>query len=181
MSQHLFKLIFFKLGFLSFFLTGCVVTAPLTPQTNVTQLFTLLQSLDENISQDEAMKLSRDILEHTEKLTKEFNMTSPPLWHNFLVNAGIREKGLCYHWSDALYVYLSKKQYRSFDFHLMGADIGKYFLEHNVVVVVVKGGKIEDGIIIDPWRNSGKVYFSKVREDTKYLWKHRANRGCKRQ
>lgn len=180
MSQHLFKLLFFKLLFFAFFLTGCVVTVPLTPQTQMTQLSRLLGSLDENISKAEAMQLSRDIFEHTEKLTKEFNMTSPPLWHNFLVNVGIREKGLCYHWSDALYISLSKKQYSSFEFHLMGADIGKYFLEHNVLVVVAKDEKVEDGVIIDPWRDSGKVYFSKVSEDTKYQWKHREDRGCLR-
>ena len=174
MSQHLFKLLS-----LTFFLAGCAVTAPLTPQTNLTQLSTLLQLLDENISQDEAMKLSRDIFEHTDKLTKVFNMTSPPLWHNFLVNTGIREKGLCYHWSDALYVYLSQKNYPSFEFHLMGANIGEYWYEHNVLVVIEKDGKVEEGIIIDPWRDSGNLYFSKLNEDTQYHWKHRANRGCK--
>lgn len=155
------------------------MTEPLTSQTNLRQLSTLLQSLDKNISEVEARHLSKDIFEHTEKLRKEFDMTSPPLLHNFLVNVGVREKGLCYHWSDALYVYLAQKNYPSFEFHLMGSDIGKYFLEHNVLVVVTKGRKVEDGIIIDPWRDSGKVYFSKVSEDTKYKWKHRANRGCK--
>lgn len=174
MSLHLFKLVL-----LSFFLVGCVTTAPLNSQNDLRQLSTLLQSLDKNISQEEAKQLSQDIFHQTQMLTKEFELTSPPVWHNFLVNVGVREKGLCYHWSDALYVYLSKKQYDSFDFHQMGADIGKYFMEHNVLVVVSKGGKLEDGVIIDPWRDSGKVYFSKVSEDTKYKWKHRTDRGCR--
>ncbi len=181
MFQHLFRVIFFKLLFPAFFLVGCVVSAPLTPQSTLTQLSTLFQSLDENISEEEAMQLSRDIFHQTQLLSKEFELTSPPLWHNFLVNVGIREKGLCYHWSDALYIYLSQKTYSSFDFHLMGADIGKYFLEHNVLVVVAKDGKVENGVIIDPWRDSGKVYFSKVKEDLNYKWVHRAERGCKRE
>ena len=136
MSQHLFRSIFFRLLLPAFFLAGCVVTAPLMPQKNMTDLSILLQSLDENISQVEAMQLSRDIFEHTEKLTKAFNMTSPPQLHNFLVNAGIREKGLCYHWSDGLYVYLLQKNHASFEFHLMGANIGEYWSEHNVLVVI---------------------------------------------
>ena len=134
--------------------------------------------MDENISQVEAIHLSGDIFLHTEKLMKEFNMTSPPLYHNFLVNVGLREKGLCYHWSDALYMYLLQKNYPSFEFHLLGANIGEYWYEHNVLVVIAKGRKVEEGIIIDPWRDSGKVYFSKVSDDTKYLWQHRKNRGC---
>ena len=181
MSQHLFRLVFFKLLLPVYFLVGCAVTTPLTPQTNLTQLSILLGSLDENISKAEAMQLSKDIFEHTEKLSKAFNMTSPPLWHNFLVNVGMREKGLCYHWSDALYVYLLQKNHASFEFHLMGANIGEYWYEHNVLVVVEKGGKIGEGIIIDPWRDSGNLYFSKAQEDTQYHWQHRGTRGCKRQ
>ncbi len=126
------------------------------------------------------MHLSQDIFYETQKLTKEFELTSPPLFHNTLVNIGLREKGLCYHWSDTLYGYLSQKQYLYFEFHLVGANIGEYFYEHNALVVVVKNGSIEEGILIDPWRNSGKLYFSKVVEDKEYKWKHREERGCLR-
>jgi len=126
------------------------------------------------------MLLSHDVFEETTRLTKSFKLTSPPWFHNFLVNIGLKEKGLCYHWSDALYMYLSKKQYPHFEFHLVGANIGEYFFEHNALVITAKGSKVLEGVIIDPWRNSGKLYFSKVREDTKYRWEHRASRGCKR-
>ena len=156
------------------------MSAPSLSERNMTQLSKLLQGLDKHIPQEEARQLSQDIFYKTQQLTKEFELTSPPQYHNFLVNVGLREKGLCYHWSDALYLYLSQKKYASFEFHLMGANIGEYLYEHNVLVVVAKGGRVEDGIIIDPWRDSGEVYFSKVSEDTKYKWKHRANRGCLR-
>ncbi len=171
---------FCKFFILSFFLSGCVVIAPSVSKTKITQLSTLLQSLDKSIPQDEAMHLSQDIFHETQKLTKEFELTSPPLFHNSLVNIGIREKGLCYHWSDALYAHFSEKKYPHFEFHLVGANIGEYFSEHNALVVVGKGGSIENGILIDPWRNSGKLYFSRVVEDKKYQWKHRAERGCLR-
>ncbi len=171
---------FCKFFVLSLFLSGCVVIAPSVSKTKITQLSTLLQSLDKSIPQDEAMHLSQDIFHETQKLTKEFELTSPPLFHNSLVNIGIREKGLCYHWSDALYAHFSEKKYPHFEFHLVGANIGEYFSEHNALVVVGKGGSIENGILIDPWRNSGKLYFSRVVEDKKYQWKHRAERGCLR-
>lgn len=167
-----------KFFILAFFLTGCVVTPPSVSQTRITQLSLLLQSLDSSIPQSEAMQLSRDIFYKTQKLTKEFELTSPPVFHNFLVNVGLREKGLCYHWSDALYAYLSEKKYASFEFHLAGANIGEYFYEHNALVVVAKGGNVKEGIIIDPWRDSGELYFSKVEDDLGYKWQHRPNRGC---
>ena len=171
---------FYKFFLFSFFLSGCAVSEPLVSQTKITQLSTLLQSLDKRIPQDEAMHLSQDIFHETQKLTKEFELTSPPLFHNSLVNIGIREKGLCYHWSDALYAHFSQKKYPHFEFHLVGANIGEYFSEHNALVVVAKNGSIKNGILIDPWRDSGKLYFSRVVEDKKYQWKHREERGCLR-
>lgn len=171
----------FKLLLISYLLAGCVVTEPSVSETKTTQLSILLESLDRHIPQEEARQLSKDIFYKTQQLTKEFELTSPPQFHNFLVNVGLRDKGLCYHWSDALYLYLSQKKYTFFEFHLMGANIGEYFYEHNALVVVSKGGRVEEGIIIDPWRDSGNLYFSKVSEDAKYKWKHRAKRGCLRQ
>ncbi len=144
------------------------------------QLSTLLQSLDKHIPQDETICLSRDIFHEIEKLTKEFALTAPPLFHNSLVNIGLREKGLCYHWSDALYAHFLQKKYPHFEFHLAGANIGEYFGEHNALVIIAKGGALQDGILIDPWRDSGKLYFSKVVKDEKYLWIHRKERGCLR-
>ncbi|UPT77266.1 hypothetical protein MN086_09420 [Sulfurovum sp. XGS-02] len=155
------------------------MTAPSVSQTKIRDLSLLLQSMDSTIPQHEAMQLSKDVFHKTAQLTEAFEMTYPPQFHNFLVTVGIREKGLCYHWSDALYLYLSKKHYDSFEFHLIGANVGEYFFEHNALVVVAKGGKIKEGIIIDPWRESGKLYFSKVEDDPDYVWIHRPVRGCR--
>jgi len=167
---------YFKLLLLSFFVAGCAVTSASVSQSRVKQLAFELNALESSIPSKEAMQLSRDIFKETAKLTKEFKLTSPPWFHNFLVNTGLREKGLCYHWSDALYIHFLKKSYPHFAFHLGGANIGEYWFEHNVLVVTAKNGKFEKGIVIDPWRDSGKLYFSKVKEDTKYKWKHRQNR-----
>ncbi len=168
----------FKFFLLAFLLAGCAVTAPSVSQTKIRELSLLFQSMDRTIPPSEAMHLSKDIFHKTQQLTEAFEMTYPPQFHNFLVTVGLREKGLCYHWSDALYLYLSKKHYTSFEFHLTGANVGEYFFEHNALVVVAKGGKIKEGVIIDPWRESGELYFSKVQDDPDYVWIHRPARGC---
>jgi len=170
---------YLKFFIFAFFFTGCGGNAPMVPQAKIEELSHLLGSLDKGISQKEATQLSKDILYKTRQLTEEFEMISPPQFHNFLVTVGLRDKGLCYHWSDALYLYLLEKNYESFEFHLMGSNIGEYLFEHNALIVVAKGGKIQEGIIIDPWRNSGELYFSKVGDDPKYIWQHRPIRGCR--
>ena len=138
----------------------------------------MLLSLDRNITKKESTHLSKDIFAKREELIQAFEVTSPPQYHNFLVNVGLREKGLCYHWSDALYAYLITQDHPSFEFHLMGANIGEYWSEHNVLVVIAKGQAVEDGVIIDAWRNPAELYFSKVKDDKKYVWLHRPERGC---
>ena len=173
MLRQLFKLLLF-----SFFFLGCVSSTPKLAEENTLKLSKLLSSLNTQASSLETMQLSRDISYQTKRLSQEFKMTSPPQYHNFLVNIRVRDKGLCYHWSDALYEHFSKQNYPSFEFHLVGANIGEYWSEHNSLVIVAKGMKIRDGVIIDPWRNGGKLYFSKVTQDTEYLWRHRPSRGC---
>jgi len=165
---------------LSIFFTACTVTPPGVTQNRVEALSKLLKSLDSSISSKEAKSLSHEIFQETGKLRKKFNPTPQPQFNNFLINARVKEKGLCYDWSDALYLHFSKKQYVHFEFHLLVAHKGKYFYEHNTLVVVAKGGNVLEGIVIDPWRNSGNLYFSKVSEDKKYEWRHRSKRGCLR-
>jgi hypothetical protein len=169
---------FFKLFIVTFFFVGCVNHTHIAEEDNVVKLSKILHTLTPHEPSSETMQLSRDIFAKTAKLTREFEMTSPPQYHNFLVNVGIKEKGLCYHWSDALYSYVTTQSYPSFEFHLVGANIGEYWSEHNSLVIVAKGGSIDEGIIIDPWRKGGKLYFSKVKDDKKYIWQHRPSRGC---
>ena len=163
---------------LPLFFVACTSTPPTISQNRVEALSKLLHSLDTSIPPQEAKVLSNEIFKETERLRKEFKPTSQPLFNNVLVNVGVKEKGLCYQWSDALYLHFSKKQYTSFEFHLLVADKGQYFYEHNTLVVAAKGREVSDGVIIDPWRNSGELYFSKVSEDKKYKWRHRKERGC---
>ena len=163
MRRHFFSFI------LVFLLLGCAVTPEPISTTKVAKLASLLR-FDSVIPHTERLHLARAIYFKTKVLTEEFELTSPPLWHNMLVNVGIKQKGLCYHWSDALYMYLNKKRYPHYDFYLVGDHIGEYFSEHNALVVTEKGARVEDGIVIDAWRNSGDLYVSKVKEDTEYQW-----------
>ncbi len=168
----------FLLLFCVILLSACTVSPQKVSKKQVAQLSDLLYQINPQSTLSERRQISLSIFYKTQELTKEFSLTSPPLWHNFLVNTGVREKGLCYHWSDALYVYLHQRHYAYFSFHLVGANVGEYFREHNALIVVSKGQEPKDGIIIDPWRNSGKLYFSKVNKDTKYTWVHRVDRAC---
>jgi hypothetical protein len=170
----------FLLTGLTLLLVSCAVKVPVFEEINTRKLAQLLQSLDSDISYDDARYLSQDIFMQTAVLTQKFKMTSPPQYHNFLVNVGLKDKGLCYHWADTLYAYFSKQNHPSFEFHLISSHRGEYWREHNALVVSAKSKKIEEGIVIDPWRHSGILYFSKLKDDIEYHWVHRPSRGCRR-
>ncbi len=142
-----------------------------------------MQSLHElapGASSEEVVYLAHEIAQQTESLAREFEMGTEPLYHNFLVNIGLKQKGLCYHWADALYSYFQMQHFPSFSFHLAGANIGEYWREHNAFVVVGRGARVEDGVVIDPWRVGGRLFFVKLKEDKAYQWVHRPSRGCGR-
>ena len=129
--------------------------------------------IDIGISKNEADILSKDIFYKSKLLAKEFDLVSPPLWHNFLVNIKVKEKGLCYHWSDSLFVYLKSRGYKEAKFHLIGANIGNYWREHNSLMITTDNLEFKNSIIIDPWRDSGELFFSPIRDDKGYEWKER--------
>ncbi len=165
---------FSSLTLLLFILSGCALTTPQpSSEDTKTRLTTLLLSLDSRISQEESHRLSADIIRRSAALEQAFDRTENPYLHNFLVNIGLKEKGLCYHFSDGLYTYLTTKHYPHFAFHLAGAYIGEYWREHNTLVVTAKGQPFEEGIVIDPWRNQGHVFVSRLKDDHAYRWKHR--------
>jgi len=177
--MHRYSFRFFTFCFAGVLLcSACAVKITPANTTQIHALSELLSDMDRSVPKEESLALSRDIFYKTRLLAKEFKMISPPQYHNFLVNIGLRDRGLCYHWADELYGYLSQQHYSSFTFHFVGANIGQYWTEHNALVVVARELQIKKGIVIDPWRNAGRLYFSKVKDDISYHWVHRPRRGC---
>jgi hypothetical protein len=116
----------------------------------------------------EAQELATLAVTHSKELANDYNLVSPPLYHNFLVNSGQRKRGLCFHFVEDLMKEINSRNFKSFDFK-WGRANGDKLNEHNVIVVLKKGSKdFKNGIILDAWRNSGNLYFIKVKDDPKY-------------
>jgi len=158
---------------------GCSHTDPSCHKTDTSAKLThLLLTLDSTIPHTEAQHLANDIVWRSKVLEEQFDRSTSPWVHNFMVNVGLKQKGLCYQYADGLYLYLKQKKYPHFAFHLAGAHIGEYWREHNTLVVTAKNGRFKDGIVVDPWREEGKVFVSRLKDDKAYKWVHRPERGC---
>jgi outer membrane murein-binding lipoprotein Lpp len=159
-------------------LTGCSSLSSVPKQHTSQPLAQMLASLERSIPKEEAARLAADLQYTSQRLNRQFERTTTPKLHNFLINMGIKRRGLCYHYSDALYIHVKKGNYPHFGFHLAGANIGSYWREHNALVVTAKGKPVEEGLIIDAWRDPAGLYVIAFKKDPDYHWLHRPERGC---
>ena len=167
---------YIKLFLLLFLLVGCSVKSP-TPQESLQKVRLLTQMLlhtSKTIDKNEAKDLAKSSVFYAQKLAHDYKVVSPPLWQNSLVNLGLKNRGLCYEWANDLWDYLKAKDYKSLELHYIGANVGNYF-EHNALSVSAKGEGVKKSIVLDAWRNSGKLYFIEIDKDKKYQWKKRGD------
>jgi hypothetical protein len=64
---------------------------------------------------------------------------------------------------------LQTLELQTYQLHWGVAYRGSELREHNSVVITAKGQAFEKGLVLDPWRNSGDLYWTLVGEDN-YPW-----------
>jgi hypothetical protein len=137
---------------------------------NVKNLQEQLAALDERTDKTEAWLISETSIHYSLILSNEYRLVRPALLHNMLVKFGLRDRGLCYHWTTDLMTCLKELDLKSYRLHWGVAYRGSNLREHNSVVVTARDQDFEKGIILDPWRYSGDLYWALVKKD-KYPWR----------
>jgi hypothetical protein len=171
--------------FISFILGGCAgvnypgrgensqgVSAALEGyREQVASLGEALAALGPDIDRREAEQLAETAVFYSLELAAEYRILWPPVLHNLMVNLGVRERGLCIHWTEDLLKRLRGLGLKSLDLHWgIGNHDALLRLEHSSVVVTGRSQSFEEGLVLDPWRHSGKLYWILVKEDS-YSWK----------
>jgi uncharacterized coiled-coil protein SlyX len=153
--------------------TGLTEAAQLDAQTqnSIAALTQALQKMSPNILPEEAAVLAREAHLYPMYLANVWEITSPPLLHNWRRNAGKREYGLCIDWTYAMRQRMRGLTLNSFDWHWGIANEGSEWREHSTLVVTPKGAAFGEGVILDPWRNSGKLFWARIGADERYDWK----------
>lgn len=162
------------IALLALLFLGCAKT-PTTP-LYIESLQQTLENIDSLVTANDAQKLSSEMLYYSKKLKKEYEFVNPPLFHNFLVNTGIKQRGLCWHFAYDMLAHAKSLNLNSFDYYIGGANIDDYWEEHNALIVTCKGCDFERGVVLDPWRYFGKLFYSKVVDDPRYRWSQRGDK-----
>lgn len=131
-------------------------------------------SLSGGIDPEEAARAARISYEYTAQLRQEYQITDPPLVHNFKVNRGERPRGLCWHWAEDMEKRLLAEGFRTLDVHRAIANHDNIRIDHSTAIVSAKGASMYDGMVVDPWRLGGELTWVKTREDPRYKWAPRA-------
>lgn len=93
--------------FITLVVTACThVPAPENINSEIENYTQAINALSAEILVTDASQISRVLINTTIELADEYNIASPALYHNMLVNAGFRERGLCCHRAEDLHVKL---------------------------------------------------------------------------
>jgi hypothetical protein len=153
-------------AFCAIWLAGCA--SPRPAGLPAAELAERLEALGPKVAPAEAELTAATAYSYSLELAREYRVVRPAIWHNVLVNWGVRKRGLCYQWADDLSAKLE-----SLHLHALQVRRGVARLEtrreHSSVVLTASGQMFDQGIVLDAWRHSGRLYWGPVRAD-KYPW-----------
>jgi hypothetical protein len=147
-------------------LVGCV--SPKHAVLPAADLALRLQSLSPTVAPAEAAIAADAACSYSLQLAKEYRVVRPAIFHNVLVNLGLRQRGLCFQWADDLSAKLASLHLQTLLVRRGAARLDTR-REHSSVVLTALGQPFEDGIVLDAWRHSGHLYWGAVKTD-KYPW-----------
>lgn len=162
-------------------LSACATTPPaLEPNSaneaqRIAELNRDIIALDEHIDPLEARLAATIAIRYSRELAQQYQISGSALSHNMKVNLGLRDRGLCIHWTEDLLARLQQERFQSLDLHWAIANYESAFrLEHSTVIISAHNASLYQGLVLDPWRNSGDIYWSPTLEDERYPWRPKA-------
>ena len=157
-------------------MAGCATTPvadlpPIVEQDRITELQLAIMALGDDVDRNEARLAASIAIEYPLELAQQYEITDPPLVHNTLVNLGVKPRGLCTDWTVDLLTRLRQERFRSLELHWGIANYENLFRpEHSTVIISARGDSMQQGLVLDPWRYGGRLFWAKTLEDPGYLW-----------
>lgn len=148
---------------------------PAATQAEVAALERGILALGPEVDPEEARRAAEIAFAHTRQLALEYEITDPPLIHNTKVNMGLRPRGLCWHWAEDMENRLRAENFVTLDLHRAIANADNEFrIDHSTAIISARGAAHDEGIVLDPWRQGGVLFWSPLLEDDKYVWVERS-------
>lgn len=151
-------------------LVSCVsVEEPAKRKERAERLQRDLMGLAPTVAETDARLLALTAVERSSELGGKFRPMHWAWANNALVNAGMRERGLCYQYRDDLYLSLGPLKLKTLQLHLTSTYRATP-REHNGIVVTAIGQPFMDGIVLDAWVHGGRLWWKRVKADKRHKW-----------
>jgi len=158
-------------------LTGCATSTPVTDlpafvdQDRLDELQLAIMALGDNVDRVEASRAATIAFEYPLELARQYEISDSPLVHNTLVNIGVKPRGLCTDWTIDLLKRMQQERFLSLDLHWGIANYESLLrIEHSTVIVSARDDSLQQGLVLDPWRYGGRLFWAKTLEDPSYQW-----------
>jgi len=115
----------------------------------------------------EAALLSETAHQMSRQLAREYGVTGDPAIHNYLINIGVKKRGVCADYTHDIGARLKEFHFKTLALR-WGAAYAKESDENNALVVTARNQPFLDGIVLDGWRRAGRLFWCPVRSDHEY-------------
>jgi hypothetical protein len=146
------------------------IRVPPPESDDVARLAQTLASLGPEVDPEEAERAAAIAYEYSRDQAIRYNVTDPPLIHNTKVNMGLRPRGLCYQWADDLEARLARENFQTLVMHRAIANSDTLRIDHSTVIMSQAGEGMFEGVVLDGWREGGRLFWSPTLEDERYVW-----------
>jgi hypothetical protein len=153
----------------------CVSAVWAKDEKSIKKLRDALVALAPDVDPGEAELLSVTAHTASRNLAREYGLLWSPIFQNFLIHMGKRQRGYCGHYARDIGERLKELRLKTLVLH-WGAAFAGTEDESNCLVVTARNQRFQDGIVIDGWRWAGRLFWSPLKKDSEYDLGHLAER-----
>ena len=145
-------------------------TDPVT-EADISALAGSIEKLGPEVDPLEARRAAEIAYSYTRELAVRYEIEDSPLVHNTKVNMGVKPRGLCWHWAEDLEKRLDAEGFETLAMERAIANaFNDWLIDHSTAIIVARGDRFEEGIVLDPWRYGGHLFWDETVDDTRYNW-----------
>jgi hypothetical protein len=145
----------------------CVNAVWAKDERSIKKLREALAALAPDVDPTEAELLSVTAHTASRSCAREYGLVLSPIFQNFLITVGKRQRGWCGHYARDIGERLKELKLKTLVLH-WGAAFAGTGDESNCLVVTARNQPFEDGIVLDGWRRAGRLFWCALKKDSEY-------------
>ncbi len=145
----------------------CIKAVWAGDERSIKKLRDALVALATDVDPGEAELVSVTAHTTSRSLAREYRLVWCAGVQNILINTGRRQRGFCGHYTRDIGERLRELKVKTLVLH-WGAAFAGTMDENNGLVVTAINQPFENGILMDGWRNGGRLFWCALKEDSAY-------------